>query len=408
MRASRLSLSLAIAVLLVTASSAAAHGGGHHQGHGGGVPAGVTELATGLHNPRHLDVGPHGDVYVAEAGTGGGTASCFDSAEGPACVGATGRVSRIPDADEQDPGARETVVDGLASFAPPPPGPTAGNNAIGPHGIDVKHGAIYVTNGGPTEPLRNEQTVLRDTLAAEEPVADLFGRLLQIGPGGAITRIADIWDFERDNNPDGQPASPGGPPIGNPKIDSNAVDVLARHGHFYVADAGANTLLEVSRDGAIAVKHVFENVPTPGPGGAIIPMQAVPTGVVKGPDGLLYVSQLTGFPFPVGGANVFVIDPDTGGIVRTITGFTNAMDLAFGRDGTLYVLEIDANSLAAPGDEGAIFAVAPGATTGTQIPLPAGTLTAPGGIAVGRHGELYVTNHSTSGSAGSVLRIGLG
>jgi DNA-binding beta-propeller fold protein YncE len=403
MRASRLSLSLAIAVLLATASSAAAHGGRDHQGHGGGVPAGVTEVATGLHNPRHLDVGPHGDVYVAEAGTGGGTASCFDTAEGFACVGATGRVSRIPDADELQPGARETVVDGLASFAP-----ATGDDAIGPHGIDVKHGAIYVTNGGPTEPQRNKQTVLRDTLEDEEPVAGLFGRLLQIAPGGAFTPIADIWDFERDNNPDGQPAFPGGPPIGNPAIDSNAVDVLARHGHFYVADAGANTLLEVSRDGAIAVKHVFENVPTPGPGDAIIPMQAVPTGVVKGPDGLLYVGQLTGFPFPVGGANVFVIDPDTGAIVRTITGFTNAMDLAFGRDGTLYVLEIDANSLAAPGDEGAIFAVAPGATTGTQIPLPAGTLTAPGGIAAGRHGELYVTNDSTSGSAGSVLRIGLG
>jgi sugar lactone lactonase YvrE len=135
-------------------------------------------------------------------------------------------------------------------------------------------------------------------------------------------------------------------------------------------------------------------------------MQAVPTGVVKGPDGLLYVSQLTGFPFPVGGAKVFVIDPDSGAIVRTITGFTNAMDLAFGPDGTLYVLEIDANSLLDPSsDEGAIFAVAPGATTGTPIALPAGTLTAPGGIAVGRHGELYVSDHGTSGSLGRVLRI---
>jgi DNA-binding beta-propeller fold protein YncE len=397
MRATRLSLSLAVAALLATAPSAAAHDPG------GGVPAGVTELASGLHNPRHLDVGPYGDVYVAESGTGGGTASCFDSAEGPACVGATGRVSRIPNADGSDPGERETVVDGLASFAP-----ASGDDAIGPHGIDVKHGAVYVTNGGPTEPQRNGKTVLRDTLAAEDPVADLFGRLLQIGPGGAITRIADIWDFERDNNPDGA-LGPDGQPIGNPAIDSNAVDVLARHGHFYVADAGGNTVLHVSEDGAIEVRHVFPNVPTPGPDGAIIPMQAVPTGVVKGPDGLLYVSQLTGFPFPVGGANVFVLDPDTGGIVRTITGFTNAMDLAFGRDGTLYVLEIDANSLLDPSsEEGAIFAVAPGATTGTRIPLPAGTLTAPGGIAVGDHGELYVSDHGTSGSKGRVLRIDLG
>jgi DNA-binding beta-propeller fold protein YncE len=402
MRANRLSLSLAAAALLAMAPSAAAHGARHY-GYGGSGPAGVTEIASGLHNPRHLDVGGDGAVYVAEAGTGGGTASCFDSAEGPACVGATGRVSRIPDADEPNPGARQTLVDGLASFAP-----ASGDDAIGPHGIDVRYSAVYVTNGGPTEPQRNGKTVLRDTLATEDPVADLFGRLLAIGGDGAITRIADIWDFERDNNPDGA-LGPDGQPIGNPAIDSNAVDVLARHGHFYVADAGGNTILEASESGAIEARHVFPNVPTPGPDGAIVPMQAVPTGVVKGPDGLLYVSQLTGFPFPLGGAKVFVLDPDTGAIVREITGFTNAMDLAFGRDGTLYVLEIDANSLLDPSsEEGAIFAVAPGASTGTRIPLPAGTLTAPGGIAVGYHGELYVTDHGTSGSGGRVLRIGLG
>jgi hypothetical protein len=38
-------------------------------------------------------------------------------------------------------------------------------------------------------------------------------------------------------------------------------------------------------------------------------MQAVPTSVVKGPDGAYYVGQLTGFPFPVGGANVFRVVP---------------------------------------------------------------------------------------------------
>jgi hypothetical protein len=402
MRASRLSLSLAVAVLLVAAPSASGHGRGHHR-HGGDAPGGVTVLATGLHNPRHLDLGPDGDLYVAEAGTGGGTASCFDSAEGPACVGATGAVTRIPGADSRHPGAAEPFVGGLASFAP-----ATGDDAIGPHGIDVKHGTVYVTNGGPTEPQRNGVTVLRDTLAAEDPVADLFGRLLAIAPGGTVTRIADVWDFERDNNPDGKPGEDG-QPIGNPAIDSNAVDVLRRHGRFFVADAGANTLLEISDDGSIAVRHLFPNVPTPGPDGATVPMQAVPTGVVQGPDGNLYVSQLTGFPFPLGGAKVFVIDPHTGAVVREITGFTNAMDVAVGRDGTLYVLEIDANSLLDPSSEdGAIFAVAPGASTGTRIPLPAGTVTAPGGIAVGHHGELYVSDHGTSGSAGRVLRIGLG
>ena len=403
MHAKRLLPSLAAAALLVAAPTAAAHrSGGHHHGR----EAGSTVLASGLHNPRHLDLDRNGDLYVAEAGTGGGTASCFDSAEGPACVGATGAVARIPGADSRYPGAAETVVDGLASFAtavddPATPENDVGNNAIGPHGIDVKHGVVYVTNGGPTEPQREGKTVLRDTLALEDPVAAGFGRLLAIRDGH-VDRIADIWGFERDNNPDKV--------LGNPAVDSNAVDVLRLHGRSFVADAGGNTLLEVEDDGSIAVRHIFPNKDEPNPmqPGGIVPMQAVPTGVVKGPDGLLYVSQLTGFPFPVGGANVFVIDPHSGDIVRTISGFTNAMDLAFGPDGTLYVLEIDADSLLGPSTDGAIFTVAPGATTGERIALPEGTLTEPGGIAVGRHGELYVTNHATSADGGQVLRIDLG
>ena len=81
-------------------------------------------------------------------------------------------------------------------------------------------------------------------------------------------------------------------------------------------------------------------------------MQAVPTSVVKGPDGQYYVSQLTGFPFPVGGANVYRVNPRTAPTSVVASGFTNIMDLAFGRDGTLYVLEIDHDSLLGPSNGG--------------------------------------------------------
>jgi hypothetical protein len=133
----------------------------------------------------------------------------------------------------------------------------------------------------------------------------------------------------------------------------------------------------------------------------------VPTGVVKGPDGALYVSQLTGFPFPLGGAKVFRVDPRSGEFTTYATGFTNAMDLDFGRDGTLYVLEIDSNSLLADGEEGGILAVPPGGGTPQRIELPAGTLTTPGGIAVGRRGDLFVSNNATSPGIGEVLEIEL-
>jgi hypothetical protein len=279
-----------------------------------------------------------------------------------------------------------------------------GDAAIGPHGIYVDGRSLYVTNGGPTAPKRDGALVLRDpTLVAEEPVSRLYGTLLRFSRHDRPRLVADLWRFEHDNNPDRT--------AGNPEIDSNPVDVHARHGRVVVADAGGNTLLKVGHRRSVRVLSLFPNVEQPDPfGGDPIPMNAVPTGVVSGPDGAYYVSQLTGFPFPVGGAKVFRVDPRSGDFTEYAGGFTNTMDLAFGRDGTLYVLEIDSDSLLppiGPLDEGGLWAVPPGGGTPVKIELPAGTLTNPGGIAVGRRGDLYVTNHATRAGLGEVLRIEL-
>ena len=104
----------------------------------------------------------------------------------------------------------------------------------------------------------------------------------------------------------------------------------------------------------------------------------------------------------MGGANVYKVDPRTGEQRVYASGFTNIMDLAFGRDGTLYVLEIDHDGLLAPASEGAIFAVTRKGTR--RIELPAGTLPYPGGIAVGRDG-LYVSINARSPGGGQVIRI---
>jgi hypothetical protein len=162
---------------LVVAAPASAH---HH----GGLR--VERIASGLDNPRHVAVAPDGDVWVAEAGSGALPAdskSCFDSAEGPACTGKTGAITKI------DRWGQRRVVTGLASFAP-----ASGDSAIGPHGIFAGRGNVFFTNGGPTEPLRGGKTVLRDpTLVSEEPISRLYGTLRVIGRHGGTFKLADIW-----------------------------------------------------------------------------------------------------------------------------------------------------------------------------------------------------------------------
>jgi hypothetical protein len=370
-------LTLVAVIVLAVAAPAGAH---HKRGSGSGEVK-VTKIAEGLDNPRHLAFGARG-LYVAEAGKGG-DGPCFDGPEGPACVGDTGAIALV------DRNGVHPVVTGLASFG----NQGTGDGAIGPHGIDVSGwGRIYFTNGGPT-------AANRDDLAAANPVADQFGRLLTF-KHGQVVRLADIWGFERDNNPDAAEA--------NPEIDSNAVDVLVDGHRLVVADAGGNSLLKARKNGSIQVLSIFANRTVPNPlGGPDVPMQAVPTGVIKGGHGDYFMSQLTGFPFPVGGANVWRVDRRTGDAEVFASGFTNIMDLAFDRRGTLWVLEIDHDSLLGGTNDGAIFAVDRNGNK-TQLELPAGTLTHPGGITVGKDGALYVTNHGDEAGAGEVLRIDVG
>lgn len=376
-------LPLAVAASFAVAAPAGAHG------------IDVDVVAGGLDNPRHVAVAKDGDVYVAESGRGGDHAtarSCFDSPEGFACTGRSGAITRVGRHGQR------RVVSGLASFAP-----ADGSNAIGPHGVFVDGNDVYFTNGGPTAPTRGGPTnvVLRDpTLVSEDPISALYGRVFKVRRSGGIRAVADAWAFERAFNPDAA--------VGNPLIDSNPVDVLEDHGRFVVADAGGNDIIRTDRRGRLEVLSLFPSFPNPTPMGPPT-VQAVPTGVVKGPDGFYYVSQLTGFPFPVGAAKIFRVDPRTGSYSVYASGFTNVMDLDFGRDGTLYVLEIDSDSLFAPvgpSTDGGLWTVSRRGSV-RKVDLPAGTLTEPGGIAVGHHGKLYVSNRSRSAGSGEVLRIDL-
>jgi hypothetical protein len=132
-------------------------------------------------------------------------------------------------------------------------------------------------------------------------VSDSCGRLIRLQPQGTWDIIADLTAYEVANNPDDTFY-----PDGTPRLESNPYAVLALPSERIVTDAAGNDLLRVAANGEISTLAVFpqrfvDAPPSLGlPPGTQLPMDAVPTSVALGPDGTLYVSQLTGFPFPVG------------------------------------------------------------------------------------------------------------
>ena len=334
-----------------------------------------TVMATGLDNPRGLAFGPDGAIYVAEAGRGGTGTLCLPNPPGPPgnrCYGASGAITRIV-----APGVQGRILAGLPSVA----GPT-GAEATGPHDIGFGFGRAFVTVGSGGDPA---------LLAPFKAAGINLASLLMISYTGQITPIADFGAYESANNPAGGP------------IDTNAYGLEVLATRAVIADAGGNSLLQIDASLALSTLAVFANRTVPGPGGmGTVEMEAVPTAIAEGPDGSLYVGQLTGFPFPAGGARVYRVPAGGGAPTIVAEGFTNIIDIAIGPDGAAYVLEHDANSLLVAGSVGRLTKIGP---FGLRTELATGLLTAPGKMTVGPDNSVYVTVNSTSAGTGEVWRI---
>lgn len=364
-------IAAATALLGATASAAAAQD--------------LEVVADGLANPRGLTVDPNGSLYVAEAGSGG-TGPCRPSPEGgePECLGASGAITAVDPAT----GAKRTVVGGLPSLAA-----ANGEGATGPHDVSFRNGRPWFVIGLGGTP--------EDRAALGDGARNL-GWTLRIDKRGKVVRVADLTAYEAAKDPDAAvPGSDG--------VDSNPFSIDATHGKPIVTDAGGNDLLSVTAGGKVKTLAVFDFATAPAPAGipglpegTPLPVQPVPTGVVRGPDHAAYLGNLTGFPFAPGLAKVRRVLSNHAPTV-VVEGLTNVIDVAFGPDGTLYVLQISATGLFADGGHpGKLLRIGAG---GSRVELAAGQLTSPTGLAVSTQGDIYVSDHGTSATEGRIVRV---
>lgn len=250
------------------------------------------------------------------------------------------------------------VVEGLVTGSyTSPEGPTV----VGVNAVSKSGDTYFFTIGGSL-----------GTVAGSESVYTFKA-------GEAPKLLADLGAYEKANNTGNDVT-----PEGKPDIDSNPYDLVADgKGGAYVVDAAANAIFHVDAAGTIAIHAQFPDRENPLVGTVGGPtIDQVPTGITLGPDGALYVTTLTGFPFPGGAARVYRVAED-GTTTVYAEGLTAATDLAFDADGSLLVTEFSTDFLKqAPGN---LVRIKDGAVTEV-----AGGLISPTGVAV-IDGKIVVT-----------------
>lgn len=316
-------------------------------------------VASGLAQPRQMTYDADGNLYVAEAGVGGDTMLAID-AENAIAAGLSSQISRV-DAD----GDQSVVLPGLPSFATSP-----GNNGFrGGQGILITDDAYWVAFG-------------------EGPVA-LYGLpfLRSVVKFDRETwRIEEIIDTGTAALDAGQPSPDA--------VNSDPTDLaIAADGTLFIADAGCNCLWTWTTADGLQPFNFWDEEDNP-----------VPTGVAIGPDGDIYVSFLSGFPFEPESTRIERWSA-AGELVNTFGGLTLVTDVHVGDDGTVYAVEF-ASGLGDRGfnpDSGRVVAISDDGEITTLLD----GLRQPYGLAQAPDGSLVVSINASGdlGRNGMVIRV---
>jgi hypothetical protein len=328
-----------------------------------------TTVASGFDNPRGLAFGEDGQLYVAEAGRGGRNCTKEPGPDGqPECPGLTGAISVITKG-----GAPKRIVTGLASISGP-----GGFGATGADGLSrSEEGGLYTIMTSCPQ----QAAGLLDLLPSKSDQAAFssqVGQVMKVKDNGKVKAIAGVGKFDWVWSLD--PLNQNGQ-----FPDCNPYGILAGEHDQWVVDAATNTLDHVSSDGTIEIKAVIPPPPS---------SDAVPTCLDRGPDGALYIGQLTGGGNKPGAASVWRYDIRKGALDKEpwATGLTAVTGCGF-VDGEFYATEFSTLGFESFAPfTGAVVKVA---KDRKSVKLVAGGLSFPNGFA-GTEGSIYVSNWSIS------------
>lgn len=326
--------------------------------HADPLSANVSTFATGLIQPRGLKFGPDGNLYVAEAGTGGSLTTNGVCPQIGYRGGFTARISKIA-----ANGVRTTVAAGMPSTT------DDFDDTMGVSDVAFIGNTLYALLSG---------------AGCSHGHAAHNNAVLRVNANGTSTVLADLSTYLQ------------GHPVTNPPAD------FEPDGTWYNMIRAGSDLIAVNPN-----QGNIERITTSGAISRIADLSTnqghiVPTAMAF--DGDLYVGNLGVFPIVQGSSKILKVTL-TGQVTTFASGLTTVVGLALDSAHRLYVLEntTGANDFPTPGT-GKIIRIT---QTGAIEEIARG-LSQPTAMTFGPDGNLYVSNWGFGvPNMGEIVKINL-